>query len=224
MTSERRMKNRKLFTSDNNWMFELILLSYFESGDLTDADLELSRDELLEKVFDHICDNGIKFVTDYRDSILQHANYFQKSNEYEFAIMFFAMYFEHHLNSIICRSCELKEFSETEIKDLIKNVNIQGKLTWLPKLFGHRPINPTHRKTILLLAENRNAFVHYKWQDGEVLTKSKAMIATPDKVEKEVERRQQFLLKIKAAVKYLKLYESTLLYNKNKARIKNALK
>ncbi|MEJ7676779.1 MAG: hypothetical protein WKG06_02645 [Segetibacter sp.] len=38
-----------------------------------------------------------------------------------------------------------------------------ASLLRLPKVLGHKVFNLAHMKTIKNLADDRNAFIHYKW-------------------------------------------------------------
>lgn len=56
-----------------------------------------------------------------------------------------------------------RRFDDKTRLDIIRSVDIYGKFTWLPKVLGHKVFNLAHMKTIKNLADDRNAFIHYKW-------------------------------------------------------------
>jgi hypothetical protein len=208
------MKNDNLFSKKDNWLFEILLQNLFSKDILKKADLELPRKELLDKVFAFISKNGFPVTIDHRDDITSQVDIFILSKKYEYAKVFYAMYFEHTLNGLIDNACHRRKFDDRTRLDIIRSVDIYGKLTWLPRLLGHKVFNSTHVKTIKNLADERNAFVHYKWNiehdnDAETVNEKK---------------QEDYFKKIKAAVSYMKRYEAEIMFGGSKAKIKKALK
>jgi hypothetical protein len=47
---------------------------------------------------------------------------------------------------------------------MLREVRLEGKMTWLPQLFGLEPIDKVHRVRIASLMSRRNEFTHFKWK------------------------------------------------------------
>lgn len=99
------MQNDDLFPKRDNWIFEILLQNLFSKGILKKVDIELPGKELLDKVFADISNNGFPVTIDHRDDITSQADYFLIGKKYEYAKVFYAMYFEHTLNGIIENEC-----------------------------------------------------------------------------------------------------------------------
>jgi hypothetical protein len=81
-------------------------------------------------------------------------------------------------------------------------------------LFGYKPINEKHINVIKSLAEDRNSFVHYKWESRDLES------ANSDQKSRDLE----FIKKVKLSVRYVKTYESNVLFDNKKGNLKNHLK
>ena len=186
-----------------------IIRSYFVNGDLTDADLKLPQNDFFQKVRQVTEKSNFQFLTiDHRDSILEKAYDFFETKEYNLGKVFLAMFFEHSLNSIIDHACFKRKISEKVKIEIIKNVNLNGKLTWLLQLLGLPIFNDNHKKVIIKIADDRNAFIHYKWKPVNM-----------DERNQETDE----LKKIKLAVRYMKKYETTILFQNNKQKLERKL-
>jgi hypothetical protein len=119
---------------------------------------------------------------------------------------------EHTLNSIIHHQCFKKKFDEKTKLDILRNVNLIGKCSWLIKLLGLPPMKSDHVKTILAIADERNSFFHYKWKPDPDTDK------IPD-LDKEDRVYSEKIKKIKALIKYLKNYETNQEYGGKKKKI-----
>jgi hypothetical protein len=186
-----------------------IIASYFTDGALTEADLHLSHEEFLAKVRALSDSSNFISVVDYRHSLLQEANNLYEQKKYELAKIIYAMFFEHTLNGFVYHFSTRGSIDEKTQIDIIRSVDIQGKLTWLLKLLGFPPINEKYRKIIKKLSEERNSFIHYKWKS--------------DRQDNDKDYVQDFK-QIKQAVTYMKNYEARILFNKNKTRLASKLK
>ena len=111
------------------------------------------------------------------------------------------------MNYIIQSACYNSEIDRKTTTEIIRNVNIGGKSTWLIKLLGLRPINEKHIKTILKTAELRNAYIHYKWK--------------PDNSKGKDEN--EHLKNVKEMVKYLRTYETKIEFQGKKNIINNTI-
>ena len=188
-------------------LFSEIVHSFYADGTLTESDLKLPTREFLDKFLSIVKKTDLKPIVDYRETILSQAEEFLRQKQFEYATVFFAMFFEHTLNGIIHTECKRRHIEEKDQSTIIRSVDLYGKLTWLPLLLGHKKFNEKHLKTIKLLADKRNAFVHYKWK-----------MEVEDEVVEDLKIQEQFK-QVKAAVKYIRLYESNFFYLKNKKNI-----
>lgn len=186
--------------------------SLFVYGKLTESDLNLSKKDFLNKFRTIIHNCKYNIIVDYRPDILLQAEAFFENKNYEYAKIFYAMFFEHSLNSIIEKECNKRNIDEKMGVEIIKSIGIQGKLTWLLALLGFKRFNHKHLTTIKNLIDNRNAFIHYKWKSN------------PNDDEDNSTQIQMEFKKIKLAVKYMKYYETSILYNKNKGKLISKLK
>lgn len=192
-------------------IFHDVVNNLFVRGELTELDLNLSKKELIVKISKLIgYFDGI--VIDYRFDILSQAEVFYENGNYEYAKVFYAMFFEHSLNCIIENECYKRKIDKKMQIEITKNINIQGKLTWLLALFGYKKFNQHHLVTIKKLIDNRNAFIHYKWQP------------IPDNNEDIKLQMDKEFEKIKSAVKYMKCYEAFIFYEKNKGKLNAKIK
>ncbi|WP_259070524.1 hypothetical protein HDF24_10595 [Mucilaginibacter sp. X4EP1] len=193
-------------------IFQGVLNSFFSIGLLNSEDLLLSKEDLLIKFKSIVDKTEIGITVDYRAGILNQADTFWSIKKYDFAKVFYAMFFEHSLNGVMENICSKKKLDEKTKNDIIRSIDIHGKLTWFPKLIGFRSFNINHIKTIKKLTDDRNAFVHYKWK------------STNDEINSSEENRIiEEHKKIKLAIRYMKTYESHILYQKNKKRINDKI-
>lgn len=190
-------------------LLELFVRNIFASGDITEGHLK-DRAALRDRIKKLLSTSDLVFVIDHRDGILAQGNLYVKRGDFDFAKLFFAIFFEHTINHLIEVVGRRRKFDQSTRKEVIRNINLNGKCTWLLKLLDLKPFNKKHQATILSLADQRNAFIHYKWSEATNLEKP------------EEAREMEFVKKIKAAVAYLKRYESLVLYNKSLSKIKKA--
>lgn len=179
-------------------------------GELDEKDLQ-NRDLLFKKM-KKLAKGQIDIVLDHRQSILKEAKKYEESKEYDFSKIFYAMFFEHHLNSIISSQCfKMKLSDQTRLK-LIK-ASMYDKMEWVCEVLKLPNFNKSHADVILNLADKRNSFMHYKLKPIE------------DNFEKEEADKlieMHFFQKIKKTVKYMKAYESKIQFQgKKKVRLKN---
>jgi hypothetical protein len=142
---------------------------------------------------------NIKFsiTTDHTSSLLRQARSFFEAGKMESAAVFYAAWFEHTFNRMIICKCAKLDLSVDQASEIIRQVQLHGKTSWLLQLLGYRKISRRHRNAVLKIAETRNAFLHYKFRPdpGEPL-------------EKEEERARKLLSDVESAVRYIKRYES----------------
>jgi hypothetical protein len=186
------------------------IIDLYANGSLTDADLSQPYEIFFEKIKSISDRSIIDIVTDHRDRILNEAIYFYEKKEYALAKIMYAMFFEHSINGIISNYCVKIKLGEKIQIDIIKSIDIHGKLTWLLKILEFPLFNESHKKTIKKVAEDRNAFIHYKWKIEDI--------------EDKYSSYSDEFKKIKQATIYMKNYESRILFNRNKIKLESKLK
>ena len=176
-------------------------------------DKKFTKDQLsdkklvLEKVLEYL-DNDkieIQYAVDHRNEIINKAvDYYEK--DYYLSITLISFFIEHTINSIIDLYCRENSVSEKYRIEIIRNLSIASKFSWLLVLMKLPKINSRILKSIIKIAESRNSFVHYKWKYSNI---------DEDKIENKIT-----LTEIKTTIKYLKTYESKIEFNGLKNQIK----
>jgi len=186
----------------------------YAQGDLADKDIK--EKDALEKKMRHIIDSGLKFaiVIDYQDTILGQARHFKNKNEHNYAKLFYATFFEHSINGIIENECRKKKLSQKTKNEVLRKVNLDDKFGWMRELFQLPKFSDKHFKTIIKLADNRNAFIHYKYppRPGEL-----------SDLDNEKEIIDQEFDDIEKAVRYMKTYDSRIKFKGKKAQLKKII-
>src|SRR5204863_7312102 len=108
-------------------------------------------------------------VIDYRTSLLKEARTqaLQARHRDNFALLFYATFFEHWINGIIGTAAKWRGVTDKEMMSILREVPLRGKLTWVVRLLNLPRLKPSHVNKLLDLAEHRNAYVHYKWRPIE---------------------------------------------------------
>jgi hypothetical protein len=209
MTKDKIPKiSEKLSTS----VFNSIVHSLFRDGTLTLADFE-DEEKFKKKLLSINAKADYKIIIDHSESLIATARQFNKTGKIENAKLFYATFFEHELNGIILELCQKKSIDKKTINDIIKSVNLIGKLTWLPLVLGIPQVTVAHKNTILKLADDRNAYIHYKHNPQ------------PDESDANNEQKEQEeIKKIEKTITYFKKYVSRILYNKQKTHLDKKLK
>lgn len=152
MTDNLSSKEKKLARK----IFETVAQTMYSSGLLKEQDLK-NKKIIRDKIIKFVQTDQFVFVLDHRNTILDYALSFSKAHEYNLAIMFYAMFFEHSINSIILHKLHERHFSRPTELEIIRNVSIQQKFTWLIQLLDLPKFNEKHRKVILAGAEKRKS-------------------------------------------------------------------
>ena len=150
-------------------------------------------------------DHPIAFSIDYRGKLLSHARVFFRSKEYHLSCLMYATWTEHWINGIIATRCDVLRIPDKERKDIIRKTSLEGKCTWVFRLLGVKPLPKVHCEKIRVMADHRNAFVHYKWigQDGS----DKKNINGENELIQEVKDYEKI-------IKYMHKYESEYMLDK----------
>jgi len=191
---------------------ESVIQSLFKDGTFTLSDLE-DKNKFWEKLLDINKKTEFKIVIDHTNSLILTARQFNEIDDFNKAKVFYATYFEHQLNGLIDELCQRKSIDKKEINNIIRSVNLIGKLTWLPLILEIPKISIKHKRVILKLAEDRNAFIHYKHNPE------------PDEFDaKHKEKQQDDIKQIEKTITYFKKYTSRILYTNQKTKINKKLK
>jgi hypothetical protein len=193
----------------------LLIKKMFDDGIISETDLH-NKDIVNDKVRKYINENKIdyKFTVDHRSEILDRAEKEAAKGGYQFAITFYATYFEHTLNSIIALKCESKKYEIDIQEQLIRRLSLEDKCTWILRLLELKPINKNHINVIKQISDKRNSFVHYKWKPE------------PDEVgdlDKEKRIEKDTITSIKKTIRYLKRYESIVQFQGKKHKMHKAV-
>ena len=92
--------------------------------------------------------------------------------------------------------------NEDEKQQMIREVSLMGKLTWLLPVLGFKRISPGNLKVIRRLVETRNTFVHFQYK-----------LSREHSLHDEVARLKSLLGKVEKARSYLEEYEAKQLYS-----------
>jgi hypothetical protein len=195
-------------------IFEAVTRDAFVSGHLTEDDLR-DRDTVIAKVLELVKNSGVGITVDHRQTILESAFSYQRSAQDSFSLVFYAMFFEHTINFLIHTALARKELSKKTANLVIRSANLDAKFSWLIELLELPSFSDKHRKVVLSVANERNAFVHYKW-DTEPHEFSVS--------EKKKHRLKELLAAARKTVTYLKSYETKCLYNKRKHEVDRVTK
>ena len=205
----------KQYDSLSKGVVKSVIESMYQTGEITDEDL-LDWGKLKRKML-ALTKKNVHFsiVVDHRENIIDTARKYKKENNHEYATLFYAIFFEHTLNNIIERVCTRNKINKKTTNEIIKSVSIDGKLNWLPKLLKIPEINNVHKALIRKNADNRNAFVHYKFNPGH----------DDPKIEKQEKlNRTDSLDKLEKSVAYIKKYESRVTFDNKKGLFKKNFK
>ena len=170
------------------------------------------RELLLEKIRELLPTLDIAIIVDHRPDILKQADWYYSQKEYNYAILFYTIFFEHSINNVIIVKLQNLKISEKSRKEILRSLSIATKFGWFLEVVGLPKFNEKYKKTITRLSEERNTFVHYKWNPDIDDT-------TTNTPKSEVD-----LGEIKACVKYMKNYESKNLFFGNKSSVDKAIR
>jgi hypothetical protein len=193
--------------------------SFFASGVFTENDIKDKKSHILA-LKNLISNNELENLSvtiDHTNALTSEARKHKKRGDINYSKIFYATFFEHQINELIHLYCLRNEIENKTRTSIIQSINIWGKFTWLLELMKYPKFNTNHLKTIKNIADSRNAFVHYKWnQDPDFNTKIDSK-KEKDNIDNEFE-------KIEKAVKYFKNYSSRIKYKGKKEHIKKIMK
>ena len=109
-------------------------------------------------------DDEIYVVTDHSEDLLHTAIEAMGSEEYWFAILFYATWVEHWINNILISLSRRSNVPEGVALALVRSCGFNLKMKDVWTSFGATLIEKDVMRTMTELMELRNGFVHYKWQ------------------------------------------------------------
>lgn len=140
--------------------------SLIESGEWDPRGLKPHEmvDALAAKIREHVeQDLSFEVRIDHQDGILDQAREFVDRDQYDFAVVFYAIWVEHWLNWMLVWRAGTDGLSDDAIKQLMM-LSIHAKLTVAWPLLLRTPLDSALASRIETLAGWRNHFVHYKWK------------------------------------------------------------
>ncbi len=134
----------------------------------------------------------MKWSADFRQDLLNRARSFKRKRNSHEAILYYATWFEHWINGILIR--RLRTLDERETCQMIRDVSLRGKFTWLLALVHEKRIPERHIKAVLQICDLRNEFVHHKYKmlDVDSDDESKKLNEAHRSAEKSVRYLQKF--------------------------------
>jgi len=158
----------------------------------------------------HTVDFGI--VVTHTEDLIKTAKAYTKAKDYNKAKLFYATFFEHALNEIINIVCSRKGIDKKTINQIIRSSSMTIKLTWLPLLLDIPIVIKKHKNIILKLSDDRNAFIHYKFN------------IEPDDIDnnKEIKILNE-ISQIEKTITYFKKYSTKICYKNKKAKLKKII-
>ncbi|CAG0954360.1 hypothetical protein ANRL3_00455 [Anaerolineae bacterium] len=109
-------------------------------------------------------DIDLQIIYDHKYYLLEQAREFTSAKKYDFACVFFATWFEHWVNDVIMTLSLRHLIEETVVNEIIRETSIKGKFTWLMAVLNAPEIADYHAKTVQVVSEARNSYVHYKYK------------------------------------------------------------
>ncbi len=184
----------------------LLIQGYIKTEDFSDKKI------LLEKIRKLIPENeeNLFLTITYHVTLLTEGKRYVKTKNYELAYIFYATYFEHFINEILDIWAKKNSIEYRISSSLIRRVTLEDKYTWVLKLLKLPVFNEKHWKTIKIVSEKRNNFIHYKYNSESANTSFNP---------KEEEWEKDYI-NILSAVTYTKRYRTKIVFNGKKEKFK----
>jgi hypothetical protein len=194
--------------SDEKFILKTLARNLYLQGVISED--QVNDTELIKKLIVDGMDKfgGLFLVTDHRDDLLKHANYFSDIGSKSMAIVMYAMYFEHAINAVIVKTLDKDGIKNKTKNEMLRSASLKAKLSWILELLDLPSFNEEHRKFILRVADERNAFVHYKFN----------AINADEDTDKVVDI---LLSTVKKTVRYMKSYSTRVEYKGKKHAIES---
>ncbi len=205
-------KSEKISNRLSKAVFESVVKTLIKDGSLSIEDFN-DEEKFKKKLFDINKKTEWAIVIDHSDNLISTAKQFADKGDFDKAKLFYATFIEHEINKIIIDTCNKKKIDKKTANEIIRSTNMIAKLTWLPEILDIPKVNDNHRKVILKLSDDRNAFVHYKHN------------SLPDDIEiNQKEKQATEIEDIKKTIIYFRKYSSRVLFKNGKTKVDKFLK
>lgn len=152
------------------WVARQLLESVFQTA-VSRGDISIkgkSQDQILEEFRKYLTVEKLRtvpfrYAINYTETLRALGRDFLEKNQPWITVLMYSTWVEHTLNFLISVGLERRGFGDATVKQVIRDVSLAGKLSWLLPVLGFRAIHSGHRDTLKALADKRNEFVHYKW-------------------------------------------------------------
>lgn len=113
---------------------------------------------------------GLEFgiVADHRSDLLNEARRASTEEKYITALIIYATWTEHWINRIIKLIAAQRGMDYSLSKSVMREVSFRGKITWLIQLLELPKLNDDIIKSLTVLHDQRNSYVHYKWREMDL--------------------------------------------------------
>lgn len=142
-------------------------------------------------------DEPLFIIYNHLNELLKEAREFVSKKNYELATLIYSTWFEHRVNDLVITGLQRSNTTESNIAQIVREVQIRGKLTWLLPLVGLPELDQSKIKPLLDLTEIRNRFVHYKWSEIDI-----------DDFFDHRYTLQEMLIRAERAIEYLNSYST----------------
>jgi hypothetical protein len=151
----------------------------------------MSPEEIFKGMTSHISAQAfrlskrpLRLIIDHRATLLREARRQVRRHQNEFALLFYATYFEHWINGMIETAADWRDMAAENTTSLLREAPLRAKLTWVLSLLSVPRLKPGYVKRILAVAEHRNGCVHYKWlpQAGESKRDIDALVKDAERI------------------------------------------
>jgi hypothetical protein len=105
----------------------------------------------------------IAWNVDFRSKLIRQARKLRKAKRVEEAVLYYAIWIEHMLNSMIAGILRRRQTSDGWIRDFIKETGLRSKYAFVIITLCERSPSRRQANAIREIADRRNQFVHYKW-------------------------------------------------------------
>ena len=142
-----------------NIILKMILLNRIDKTKIHDRDYILSK---LVEYNREAGSNNVFYHIEAHEEFIDAARNAVKSNNHRLAILLAATSIENILNIEYSIILKLRNFSNKDIKDVMRGNQIRAKIGWLMKLVLQMELDNDFKEKILRIIELRNEVVHYK--------------------------------------------------------------
>jgi hypothetical protein len=154
-------------------IYSMLLVQTIESGQVDTAGK--TEDQIIHEAQQVLKETFLtepferNLATTHLEDLLDQASKFVEQEELDFACLFYATWFEHWVNRLFLNLAVRRgDMLQEDFDNMLRDVGLRGKMTWLLQLFGLESIDRIHRARITALMNRRNEFAHYKWRTYDI--------------------------------------------------------